>query len=179
MGRRRSALLLVFLLAAMPLNGLSERMEGERVTVDAGFPGDWYVFEEFQFGLKLPKGWRPVPGKDEVYFMAVDETGRCALWLELYHTEGNTMDTVLEDLSALPEFQDVKGMYFNGVPFVRYTAEGLLGYATMAADETILLFIKLMPSPDAELAALATRIMATVSPLSKLPKSEITGGEGK
>ena len=163
------AFLSVCLLVPCANTRAEEDISGQRVAVEVGYAGDWYWFEQFQFGLLLPKTWRAVPAKDEVYFMAVDESGRQALWVELYHSEGNSMDMVLGDLKALPQFSAVEGVYYNGVPFVRYTAPkgNLLGFATLTAREDILLFFKFMPADDRALEELAEQIMATVSPVDR------------
>lgn len=169
---RRSLLcaLLTVCLIAWSGNALaSEAMPGEEVTVEAGYAGDWYWFADFQFGLLLPQTWQPVAAGDQIYFMAVDQSGKRALWVELYGSQGNSMDTVLKDLGAIPGFSAVEGVYYHKVPFVRYTAtEGnLLGFVTLTAKEDILLFFKFLPADDPALAELAVQIMATVSPVNR------------
>lgn len=168
------ALLLVCLLAWAGSALAGEAMPGEQVVVETGYAGDWYWFADFQFGLLLPQTWQPVAAGDEIYFMAVDQSGKQALWVELYASQGNSMDTVLEDLAAIPGFSAVEGVYYNKVPFVRYTAtEGnLLGFVTLTAKEDILLFFKFLPSDDPALQDLAMRIMATVSPVNRTGEEE-------
>lgn len=134
-----------------------------------GYEGDWYWFADFQFGLLLPAAWQPVAVEEEVFFMASDAQGRYAMWLELYGNPGRSMDTVLAELQALPQFTQVEGVYHGGVPFVRYWAEegNLLGYATLTGDEQILLFFKFTPAGEPALAALAEQIMTTVSAVNR------------
>ena len=159
------AMLCFFIPTAAALG--AETSFGEKITVQPSYEGEWSVFKDFQFGLMLPKTWTSVKAEKEIYFMAVDETAEKALWIELYQSEGHTLDSVLKDLKALPGFDGVEGMYYNGVPFVRYTVpkEDLFGFATLTADGNTLLFFKFTPASDAKLIDLSTQIMSTLSPL--------------
>lgn len=152
------------LVFVAPLALAEDEMQGEQLTVTIDYEGAWMTFADFQFRLFLPSDWSTVEGGD-LYFMAVDDTRTQAMWMELFHSEGNSMDTILEDLSSLREFEDVYGVYYNGVPFVKYSVpeNNMFGFATLAAEDTIVLFIKFTPGSDEGLQALAVQIMASLS----------------
>lgn len=157
--------LLCLTLAAVIVPGYAESGGQYVATID--YEGAWVPFPEQNFQLFLPADWLIVNAEDTGSFVVMNSTQTQMMWIDMYGSEGFTIDGILEAFSATEGFEQVQAVYFNGVAFVTYNipASDMFGATTMAADGSSVFFFKFKPLSDPDLGTLATKIMASLAPV--------------
>lgn len=139
------------------------------VTISAtiDYPGAWVSFPAENFRLFIPSDWYVVQTEETESVILMNGTKQQVMWIDVVAGEGYTMDGLLAAFSQAEGFESVAAVYFNEVPFVRYLLpdDDMFGAITMAADGTRVFFFKFSPLGDEAFSVLATKIMASLSPI--------------
>lgn len=135
--------------------------------VEIDYEGAWVSFGQECFKIYLPADWVIVQTDASESFNVLNGTLTQRMWIDMFPSEGFTMDGLLASFKDMEGFERVGAVAFNGVPFVAYSLpeSDMFGAVTMTADGTRILFFKFMPQSDPELELLATKIMASLTPV--------------
>lgn len=151
-----AALLSLCLLLAVGLAA------AETVSIEIDYEGAYIPIGGYGFSLYLPADWAIFEPVDGAPFFAGEAAGERVLWLEAVDAGGQTLEEVLVELEGADAYDNVREMFFGGVPFVTYAGDELFGAVTVTAGGESLLLLKFAPAGDEAYYDLAMQILASI-----------------
>lgn len=135
----------------------------EDVTIEITFDGEEQLFEDFGFSILLPSDWVEYEAED-AYFMAGPESQEQVFMIDVFETEGVTLDEIAQDLADQMEVGAVAPITINGIAFYLYEMPDQNAFGAFVNTENDVYCIHFVFAPyDEDFMDLATQIMASIN----------------
>lgn len=159
---------LVLLLATVLVAaaGYAQAADGEPLAVQVTFDGEYWEFEDYNFKIMLPTDWVEAE-LENVDFVLVSPDESQLVGIHAEASEGETLETIVEQFLLDEAYENVASVFFNDIPFVLYNnpENNLFGAFTLTDDGTELISIIFSPMSNPGISELAMQIMASIVPL--------------